>query len=37
VLKGAIFFGFSDVVKGGPAPTSAAVQAEATTLLGRLP
>jgi hypothetical protein len=37
VLKGTIFFGFSDVVKGGAAPTSAAVQSEATTLLGRLP
>jgi septal ring-binding cell division protein DamX len=37
VLKGTIFFGFSDVVKGNAAPTSAAVQAEATTLLGRLP
>ena len=37
VLKGTIFFGFSDEVKGGPAPTAAAVQSEATTLLGRLP
>lgn len=37
VLKGTIFFGFSDVVKGGAAPSSAAVQSEATTLLGRLP
>jgi hypothetical protein len=37
VLKGTIFFGFSDVVKGGAAPSAAAVQAEATTLLGRLP
>jgi hypothetical protein len=37
VLKGTIFYGFSDVVKGGPAPSAAAVQAEATTLLGRLP
>ena len=37
VLKGTIFFGFSDVVKGGPAPSAADVQTEATTLLGRLP
>jgi hypothetical protein len=37
VLKGTIFFGFSDVVKGGAAPSPAAVQAEATTVLGRLP
>lgn len=37
VLKGTIFFGFSDVVKGGAAPSAAAVQAEATTVLGRLP
>jgi hypothetical protein len=36
-LKGAIFFGFSDEVKGGQAPSSAAVQAEAQTVLGRLP
>lgn len=35
--KGTIFFGFSDVVIGGPAPSSAALQAEATTVLGRLP
>ena len=31
VLKGTIFFGFSDVVKGSAAPSSAAVQSEATT------
>ena len=37
VLKGAIFFGFSDVVMGGAAPSATAVQAEATTLLGLLP
>ncbi len=37
VLKGTIFFGFSDVVKGGAAPSAAAVQAEATSVLGRLP
>ena len=37
VLKGTIFFGLSDVVKGGAAPSAAAVQAEATTVLGRLP
>lgn len=35
--KGTIFFGFSDVVVGGPAPSSADLQAEATTVLGRLP
>jgi hypothetical protein len=37
VLKGTIFFGFSDEVKGGSAPSATAVQAEATSLLGRLP
>jgi hypothetical protein len=37
VLKGTIFFGFSDIVLGGPAPTSDAAQTEAQTLLGRLP
>ena len=37
VLKGTVFFGFSDVVRGGAAPSSTAVQSEATTLLGRLP
>lgn len=36
-LKGTIFFGFSDVVVGGAAPSSAAVQSEATTVLGKLP
>jgi hypothetical protein len=36
-LKGTVFFGFSDEVQGGPAPTSEATQAEATTVLGRLP
>ena len=35
--KGTIFFGFSDLVQGKPAPSSAAMQAEATTVLGRLP
>jgi hypothetical protein len=35
--KGTIFFGFSDVVLGGAAPTSDAMQSEATTVLGRLP
>jgi hypothetical protein len=35
--KGTIFFGFSDVVIGGPAPSSTALQTEATTVLGRLP
>jgi hypothetical protein len=37
VLKGTIFFGYSDVVVGGPAPTSEALQAEAETVIGRLP
>ena len=37
VLKGTIFFGFSDIVVGGAAPTSAALQSQATTVLGRLP
>jgi hypothetical protein len=37
VLKGTIFFGFSDVVMGGAAPSATAVQTEATTLLGLLP
>ncbi len=37
VLKGTIFFGFSDLVRGGPAPTSAALQSEAQTILGTLP
>jgi hypothetical protein len=37
VLKGTVFFGYSDVVKGGAAPTTEALQAEAQTVLGRLP
>jgi hypothetical protein len=38
VLKGTVFFGFSDVViGGGAAPTSDMLQSEATTVLGRLP
>ena len=37
VLKGTIFFGFSDLVRGGPAPTAAALQSEAQTILGQLP
>jgi hypothetical protein len=37
VLKGTIFFGFSDVVLGGAAPSSEALQSEAKTVLGRLP
>jgi hypothetical protein len=36
-LKGTVFFGFSDVAIGGKAPTDAAMQAEATTVLGELP
>ncbi len=35
--KGTVFFGFSDLVRGGPAPTSDAMQAEAMIVLGRLP
>lgn len=37
VLKGTVFFGYSDLVKGGAAPTTDALQAEAQTVLGRLP
>jgi hypothetical protein len=36
-LKGTVFFGFSDLAVGKPAPTLATLQAEATTILGRLP
>jgi hypothetical protein len=36
-LKGTVFFGFSDLVLGGAAPSSDALQAEAQTVLGRLP
>ncbi len=36
-LKGTIFFGFSDVALGKAAPTLAALQAQAQTILGRLP
>ena len=37
VLKGTVFFGMSDIVVGHAAPSSAALQAEATIVLGRLP
>jgi hypothetical protein len=37
VVKGKIFFGFSDIVTGGPAPTSQALQDEAGKILTRLP
>ncbi len=37
VRKGTIFFGFSDLVADGPAPTRAAMEAEAKTILGQLP
>jgi hypothetical protein len=38
VLKGTIFFGFSDIDESGAAtPNSAAMQSEATTVLGKLP
>jgi hypothetical protein len=36
-LKNTIFFGFSDSVVGGAAPTDAMLQSEAKTVLGRLP
>jgi hypothetical protein len=36
-LKGTIFFGFSDIAFNHPTPTSAALQAQAQTILGRLP
>jgi hypothetical protein len=37
VLKGTVFFGFSDIVAGGAAPNSTALQSEATTVIGKLP
>jgi hypothetical protein len=37
VVKGLTFLAISDVVAGAPAPTSAALQAQATTSLSRLP
>jgi hypothetical protein len=36
VLKGTIFFGISDLVVGHPAPTNAALQAQAQICLTRL-
>jgi len=36
-LKGTTFFGFSDLALGHATPTLAAMQAEAQTILGRLP
>ena len=36
-LKGTVFFGFSDLALNTPSPTVAAMQAEAQTILGRLP
>jgi hypothetical protein len=36
-LKGTIFFGFSDMVIGGSAPSAETLQSEATTVLGELP
>ncbi len=35
--KNTIFFGFSDLVRGAPAPTPAAMRAEAAFVLGELP
>lgn len=37
VLKGTVFFGFSDLLLNKPAPSSAALQAQAQTVLGRVP
>jgi len=37
VLKGTLFFGFSDVVVGSPAPSSEALQSEAQAVLEGLP
>lgn len=37
VLKGAVYFGFSDLVVGGAAPSADAMKAEAMTALARLP
>jgi hypothetical protein len=37
VLKGTVFFGFSDEALGQPTPTATALQAQAQTILGRLP
>jgi hypothetical protein len=37
VRKGTIFFGYSDLVADGPAPTLAAMEAEAKTILAKLP
>ena len=36
-LKGTTFFGFSDIALGHATPTLAAMQAEAQTILSRLP
>ena len=36
-LKGTVFVGFSDTAVGGTAPSSAMMQSEATTVLGKLP
>jgi hypothetical protein len=37
LLKGSAFAGFSDLTLNHPAPTAAAMEAEAATVLGRLP
>jgi hypothetical protein len=37
VLRGTAFFGFSDLVLGGAAPSADAVKAQAMTTLGKLP
>jgi hypothetical protein len=37
VLKGTIFFGFSDLALGHPTPNLAALEAQAQVILGRLP
>jgi hypothetical protein len=36
-LKGLVFFGFSDLSNLHPAPSVSALEAQATTILGRLP
>lgn len=37
VLKGAVFFSFSDLVVGAAPPSTSAMEAQAKTVLGRLP
>jgi len=37
VIKGAVFFTFSDLTVGSPAPSASAMEAQAQTTIGRLP